>query len=78
MEQVNIYEAKTHFSRYVEKAEAGEEIVIARSGKQVARLTAIAAPRPPVRFGLLKGELQIAEDFDAPLPDEILAGFGAR
>jgi prevent-host-death family protein len=76
MEKVNIYEAKTHFSRYVEKAEAGEEIVIARGGKQVARLLPISSPRQPVRFGLLKGKLHVAEDFDAPLPDEILAGFG--
>jgi len=78
MEQVNIYEAKTHFSRYVEKAEAGEEIVIARGGRQVARLTGIVAPRPPVRFGLLKGKLKIMEDFDADLPDDILAGFEGR
>jgi prevent-host-death family protein len=47
MEQVNIYEAKTHFSKYVEKAESGEDVIIARDGKQVARLTAITPASAP-------------------------------
>ncbi len=78
MEQVNIYEAKTHFSRYVEKAEAGEDIIIARGGKQVARLTSISPQRRPVRFGVLKGKVRVSDDFDAPLPEDVLAGFEGR
>lgn len=78
METVNIYEAKTHFSRYVEKAESGEDVIIARGGRQVARLTAITPQKPPVRFGVLKGKVRIAEDFDAPLPETVLAGFEGR
>jgi prevent-host-death family protein len=78
METVNIYEAKTHFSRYVEKAESGEDVIIARGGRQVARLTAIAPHKPPVRFGVLKGKVRLAEDFDAPLPETVLAGFEGR
>ena len=75
MEQVNIYQAKTHFSKYVEQAESGEDVIIARGGKQVARLTAIEPRKRPIRFGVLKGKVQVSADFDAPLPDEVIAGF---
>ncbi len=78
MEQVNIYEAKTHFSKYVEQAESGNDVIIARGGKQVARLTSIASKKNPVRFGVLKGRVQVTADFDEPLPDEVLAGFEGR
>ena len=62
---VNIHEAKTHFSRLVERAEAGEEILIARAGRPVARLVPIGS-RPPARYpGLWRGRVQIAHDFDA-------------
>jgi prevent-host-death family protein len=77
MEQVNIYEAKTHFSKYVEQAESGEDVIIARSGKQVARLTAIEPQKRPIRFGVLKGKVRVSDDFDAPLPEEVAAGFEA-
>jgi prevent-host-death family protein len=77
MEQVNIYEVKTHLSRYVDQAASGQDLVIARAGKPVARLTAIAS-KPPIRFGVLKGRVRVADDFDAPLPDEVLAGFEGR
>ena len=75
MPYVNIYEAKTHFSKYVEQAEAGTDVIIARGGKQVARLTGIVPPKRQVRFGVLKGKVKVAEDFDAALPDDVLAGF---
>lgn len=78
MEQVNIYEAKTHFSKYVEEAEAGKEVIIARGGKQVAKLTPIKPNKRPIRFGVLKGSVKVAADFDAPLVDEIVAGFEGR
>ena len=76
MEQVNIYEAKTHFSKYVEEVEAGKEVIIARGGRQVAKLTPIK--KRPIRFGVLKGRINVAADFDAPLVDEIVAGFEGR
>jgi prevent-host-death family protein len=78
MEQVNIYEAKTHFSKYVEQAESGQDVIIARGGKQVARLTSIASKKNPIRFGVLKGRVQVSADFDETLPDEVLAGFEGR
>jgi prevent-host-death family protein len=78
MEQVNIYEAKTHFSKYVEQAESGQDVIIARGGKQVARLTSIEPKKNPVRFGVLKGRVQVSVDFDETLPEEVLAGFEGR
>jgi prevent-host-death family protein len=75
---VNIYEAKTKLSKLVDEAAQGEDVIIARNGKPVARLTALKPEKLPVRFGLLKGKIWIADDFDAPLPDEILAGFEGR
>jgi prevent-host-death family protein len=78
MEPVNIYEAKTNLSRLVDAVGAGEEVVIARAGKPVARLVPIEPRRPVRRPGFLKGKIRIADDFDAPLPDEVLATFEGR
>ncbi|KAF0164081.1 MAG: Prevent host death protein Phd antitoxin [Rhodocyclaceae bacterium] len=75
MEQVSIYDAKAHFSKYVELAESGHDVIIARGGKQVARLTAIQPIKRAIRFGVLKGKVRIGADFDARLPDDPLAGF---
>ena len=79
MTVVNVHEAKTHLSRLLARVAAGEEVVIARGGTPVARLTAMApsgARRVP---GALKGRLWIADDFDAPLPeDELAAWEGGR
>ena len=75
---VNIHAAKTHFSRLVERAAKGEEIIIAKAGKPVARLMPLAVPVRRRRPGLLKGKIKIAEDFDAPLPEEILRLFEGR
>ena len=71
---VNVHEAKTHFSRLLERVAAGEEITIAKAGHPVARLVAFV---PPGRrtLGLDAGKVWIADDFDAPLPDDILADF---
>ena len=63
---INIHEAKTHLSRLVERVEAGEELVIARAGRPVARLVPIAARTEPRMPGILKGELRLAEDWDSP------------
>ncbi len=73
MKVVNVHEAKTHLSRLLERVDAGEEIVIARNGKPVARLVAVSAE--PRRPGRLKGRLRIGADFDAPLPAEVAAAF---
>jgi prevent-host-death family protein len=66
---VNIHEAKTHLSRLIERVEAGEEITLARAGRPVARLVPYLPPARPRVFGLLRGQITIAGDFDAPLPD---------
>lgn len=78
MESVNIYAAKTQLSQLVDKAAAGEDVIVSRHGKPLVRITALASARRPVIFGLLRGKLKIADDFDAPLPDELLAGFEGR
>jgi prevent-host-death family protein len=75
---VNIHEAKTGLSKLVERAEAGEEIVIARSGVPVARLVALNAARPRRRLGLLDGKFTIPDDFNRPLPDALLKAFERR
>ncbi len=77
---VNVHEAKTHLSRLLARVARGEEVVIAKAGKPVARL--IPADRPARMadlLGLDEGRIGVAPDFDAPLPGEILASFeGAR
>lgn len=75
MPTVNIFEAKTQFSKLVQMVEHGQDVVIARAGKPVARLTKIDPPKRTIVYGLLKGKIHVADDFDAPLPDEILAEF---
>jgi len=73
VKQVNMHEAKTHLSRLVDEAAAGQEIIIARSGRPVARLVAIEKEAlKPREFGRMKGKIWIADDFDAPLPDDLL------
>jgi prevent-host-death family protein len=78
MRTVNIHAAKTHLSRLVDDAAQGEEIVIAKAGKPVARLVALTDSRPPRRLGGLRAKIKIPEDFDAPLPDDILDAFEGR
>ncbi|MFM9970695.1 MAG: type II toxin-antitoxin system Phd/YefM family antitoxin [Burkholderiales bacterium] len=78
MHTVNIHEAKTHLSRLVEEVSKGQEILIAKSGKPMARLSGIAPPKPKRTPGLLKGKIKISVDFDAPLPDELLDAFEGK
>jgi prevent-host-death family protein len=73
--QVNIHEAKTHLSRLVERAAGGEEVVIAKAGKPVARLVAFAERKEPRKPGIWRGKVVIHDDFDDPLPEEIAAAF---
>ena len=71
--QVNMYEAKTQLSKLVERAANGEEIIIAKAGKPVARLTTLSQPkRQP---GSMKGQIHYGPGFDDPLPEEFLDYF---
>jgi prevent-host-death family protein len=72
--QVNIHEAKTHLSRLVDRAAAGEEIVIARAGKPVARLVSLERSVTPRRLGQFAGQIEIAPDFD-DLPEDLRRAF---
>ncbi len=76
MDTFNIYEAKTHLSQLVDRAAAGEEIVIAKAGTPVARLVPMPLPSPPKRqLGRFRDEIRIGDDFDDPLPAEIMDAF---
>lgn len=75
MQTVNIHDAKTQFSKLVEAVSQGEKVIIAKAGKPVAQLTAIDSAVPARKPGSLKGKIKIADDFDAPLPDEIQNAF---
>jgi prevent-host-death family protein len=78
MTQVGMHEAKTKLSQLVERAEAGEEIVIARNGKPVARLVPIVRTSSLAEVrGVWRGRVHVAEDFDV-LPDDIAEAFGAH
>lgn len=77
--QVNIYEAKTRLSELVEQARQGVTVVIAKNGTPLAKLVALdATPKRKIIFGLMKGEFVEPDDFDAPLPDDLLALFEGR
>jgi prevent-host-death family protein len=77
MQTVNIHAAKTHLSRLVDAAAGGEEIIIARAGKPAARLVALPAPVAAPRrvLGRVAGRWTVPDDFDAPLPDDLLDTF---
>jgi len=72
---VNTHEAKTHLSRLLARVANGEEIIIARSGKAIAKLVPVKQKTPKRVPGMDQGKAWIAEDFDAPLPDEFLGYF---
>ncbi|MGH7517299.1 MAG: type II toxin-antitoxin system Phd/YefM family antitoxin [Gemmatimonadales bacterium] len=74
-ETVSLYQAKTHLSRLVDRAAAGEEIVIAKSGRARARLVPIEDRRALRLPGKGKGKWKVGRAFDRPLPDEVLAAF---
>ena len=71
---VNIHEAKTHLSRLIDRAAAGEEIVIAKAGTPVAKLVRYERPKEPRKMGGWEGRVWIAPDFDEEIP-EIVAAF---
>lgn len=78
MESVNIHQAKTNLSRLIERVQLGEEIVISKAGKPVAKLSALDPSPKPRTLELLKGRLKLSADFDAPLPEEILGAFSGH
>lgn len=71
---VGVHEAKTHLSRLLKEVEAGEEILITSRGKTVAVLRPAPDDRVP-RFGIDRGRFEVPDDFDAPLPDDLLDEF---
>ena len=72
---INIREAKTHLSRIVDEVAAGAEVNIAKAGKPLAKLSPIAAHVKKKKLGLLKNKIRVPDDFNAPLPEDVLAGF---
>lgn len=78
MQTINIHDAKTNFSRLVDSAAAGEEIIIAKAGKPTARLVPMERIKVQRVFGSLAGEVHIADDFDSPLPETLLDLFESR
>ena len=78
LDRVNMHEAKTHLSRLVERVEAGEEIVLNRAGKPVARLVPVRPATGSRVPGALRGRIRIADDFDAPLPADMAAAFAGE
>lgn len=75
MTQVNIHDAKTHLSKLIERASRGEEVIIARAGKPVARLTALEPVEHGRRFGAMKGKATVDDRFFEPLPEDELAAW---
>ena len=73
--QVNIYEAKSKLSKLINQVIAGEEVIVAKSGKPVAKIVPFEKPTQNRKPGSAKGKLFISDDFDAPLPNDILEGF---
>jgi prevent-host-death family protein len=75
MAEISVYEAKTQLSKLLDRAVAGEEVVITRNGRPVARLVPALRKRSPRKLGALRGKIRVPEDFDAPLPDDVLDAF---
>ena len=73
--EVNIHEAKTHLSRLLQRVAGGEEVIIARAGVPVARLIAVGTKSKTRPLGFARGKVWVADDFDAPLPDDLLREF---
>ncbi|MGH8936609.1 MAG: type II toxin-antitoxin system Phd/YefM family antitoxin [Acidimicrobiia bacterium] len=74
MKSVGVHEAKTHLSKLLRRVGTGEEIVITRGGEPIAKLVGVGEPNRRI-LGRDQGAFQIPEDFDAPLPEAVIAGF---
>ena len=75
MTTVNIHEAKTHLSRILDRVAGGEEVLIARAGKPIARLVPVQMEKKPRKPGTYRGRIRIGDDFEAPLPEDVLRHF---
>ena len=75
MEYVDISDARNRLSQLVAKAAAGEDVIVRRYGKPLARITALAQARRRIIFGVMKGKVKIARDFDAPLTGGVQTDF---
>lgn len=73
--KVNVHHAKTHLSKILDRVALGEEVIIAKAGKPVARLIPIEAPPGDRVLGSGRGDFQVPEDFNDPLPEEVLREF---
>jgi antitoxin (DNA-binding transcriptional repressor) of toxin-antitoxin stability system len=73
----NVQEARENLHRLLEKVASGAEVIIAEEGRPLARISRIDSS-VGVRFGVLKGRVKVSEDFDAPLPDDMLSEFEGR
>ncbi|HEY4000319.1 MAG TPA: type II toxin-antitoxin system Phd/YefM family antitoxin [Candidatus Xenobia bacterium] len=73
--EVNVHEAKTRLSQLLVKVEHGEDVIISRAGHPVARLVPYVGKNKPRVLGQAAGDFEVPEDFDAPLPDEIMKNF---
>lgn len=78
MDPINIHEAKTQLSKLIEAVEAGEEIIIARAGRPVAKLVPFKPVKPVRKPGLMKGKFEVPDSFFDPLPDDILDYFAGK
>jgi prevent-host-death family protein len=72
---LNIRQARTQFSQLLDRVQCGEEIIIAKAGRPIARLVPISMPAKPRKPGSAKGLITLSADFDAPLPDSVLDDF---
>jgi prevent-host-death family protein len=75
---INIHEAKTHLSRIVDEVAAGGEVIIAKAGKPMARLSPLAGVPRAKKLGLLKGKIKVSDDFNAPLTEDVITDFEGR
>ena len=78
MTTVNVHAAKSQLSRLLDAAAAGEEVIIAKAGKPIAKLAAIEQKKERRKLGTLAGQFRVPDDFDDPLPDEIVDAFEGR
>jgi antitoxin (DNA-binding transcriptional repressor) of toxin-antitoxin stability system len=72
MQQLNIYEVKTHLSKLVDQAHFGETIIIAKAGKPWAKIIPFDVPKKKFKFGTMKGKIKVSDDFNAPLSNDLM------
>jgi prevent-host-death family protein len=73
--QYNVHEAKTHLSRLLDRVAAGDEVILAKAGVPVARLVPVVLPSGERELGCERGRVFIADNFDAPLPEDVARSF---